>query len=237
MDEFIDMLLPDTSYNHGESVSDMNVWRKNAWATVPHLDETKIPGLIKSVKEAGIYVTPTIFFFISFFGEGRTEEQIKQLPGYNYMPAAIIDECWKNRDFYNKNAPPGESRKKYVRIRKKMVYQLWKAGVPLMAGSDSPGFFLVAGFSLHDELTTFVDAGLTPFASLQTATVNPAKYLELKNLGTIETGKIADMLLLDKNPLIDINNTKAIDGVFKNGIWYNKEALKEMLAEAKSLLQ
>jgi len=55
----------------------MNIWRKNAWATVPFLDETKIPALVKMVKEAGIYVTPTNFFFFSSFGEGRTDEQYK----------------------------------------------------------------------------------------------------------------------------------------------------------------
>ena len=70
MDEFIDMLLPDTSYNHGQSVSDMNIWRKEAWATVPFLDEKKIPALAKMVKDAGIYVSPTNYFFISTFGEG-----------------------------------------------------------------------------------------------------------------------------------------------------------------------
>lgn len=63
MDEFIDMLLPDTSYNHGQSVSDMNLWRKKAWETVEHLDASKIPALVAMVKKADIYVTPTNYFF------------------------------------------------------------------------------------------------------------------------------------------------------------------------------
>ena len=93
----------------------------------------------------------------------------------------------------------------------------------------------LAGFSLHDELAAFVDAGLTPFAALETATINPVKYLELKDKGTIEAGKIADMILLDKNPLVDIHNTKAIMGIFKNGVFYTKEAGSKMLEDAKSL--
>ena len=97
-----------------------------------------------------------------------------------------------------------------------MVYELWKAGVPLMAGSDSPEFFLVAGFALHDELETFVAAGLTPFAALQTATVNTAKFLG-SNKGTIESGKVADLVLLDKNPLEDIRNTRKIRLVVLRG--------------------
>ncbi len=110
MDEFIDMLLPDTSYNHGQSVSDMNIWRKQAWATVPFLDETKIPALVKMVKDAGIYVSPTNFFFISTFGEGVTEEQAKQSPGYDYIPPVIKKERWENWKYYNENSPPLESR-------------------------------------------------------------------------------------------------------------------------------
>ncbi|MES2850273.1 MAG: amidohydrolase family protein [Bacteroidota bacterium] len=235
MDEFIDMLLPDTSYNHGQSVSDMNIWRKAAWSTVPFLDEAKLPALVKMVKNAGIYVTPTNYFFISSFGITSSEEEIKQKIDYKYIPKSLISGRWKNRQHWMDLAIPEESRNKYVKLRKKMVYELWKAGVPLMAGSDSPEFFLVTGFSLHNELQQFVDAGLTPFAALQTATINPATYLGLKDKGTIETGKIADMLLLDKDPLTNIENTRAINGVFKNGVWYNREALDTMLDDAKAL--
>lgn len=236
MDEFIDMLLPDTSYNHGQSVSDMNIWRKEAWATVPFLDETKIPALAKLVKDAGIYVSPTNFFFISTFGEGVTEEQAKQSPGYEYIPPVIKEERWENWKHYNKNLPLIESRRKYVELRKKMVNELWKAGVPLMAGSDSPEFFLVHGFSLHDELEMFVKAGLTPFAALQTSTINTATYLGVDKIkGTIEAGKVADLLLLDKNPLEDIRNTRSINTVFKGKKMYDKNVLLQMLEEAKML--
>ena len=236
MDEFIDMLLPDTSYNHGQSVSDMNIWRKEAWATVPFLDEAKIPALAKMVKDAGIYVSPTNFFFISTFGEGVTEEQAKQSPGYAYIPLDIKEDRWENWKYYNQNSPPMESRRKYVELRKKMAYELWKAGVPLMAGSDSPEFFLVHGFSLHDELGMFVKSGLTPFAALQTATINTATYLGVdKRKGTIEAGKEADLLLLDKNPLEDIRNTRSISAVFKGKKMYDKKELHQMLEEAKVL--
>lgn len=228
MDEFIDMLLPDTSYNHGQSVSDMNIWSKNAWATVPFLDESKISPLAKMVKEAGIYVTPTNYFFISTFGQIPPEKEIKQKNDYPFIPQSLIDDRWKNRQYWIDMNIPASSRERYILLRKKMVYALWKAGVPLMAGSDSPEFFLVAGFSLHDELKTFVDAGLTPFAALQTATVNPANYLGF-NSGTIEKGKPADFVLLDKNPLDDINNTRAIRGVMKNGVWYDRESLNKVI--------
>ena len=132
---------------------------------------------------------------------------------------------------------PLTSREKYVHIRQQMVNELWKAGVPLMAGSDSPEFFVVAGFAIHDELKTMVDAGLTPYAALQTATVNPATFLEMNNrTGTITVGKEADLVLLNKNPLEDINNTRSIAGVSSGNSWLNTTDLKKLLEETKNIL-
>lgn len=237
MDEFIDMLLPDTSYNHGQSVSDMNIWRKPAWETVPSLDESKIPALVKMVKASGIYVTPTNYFFMSSFGQIPSEESIKNKPDYEYIPKSLVDERWKNRDYYKSLEIPKTSMDRYVYLRKKMVSELSKVGVPLMAGSDSPEFFLVTGFSIHDELATFTDAGLSNYDALKTATVTPAAFLGFKDRGSIESGKTADLILLTKNPLLNIRNTTSIEAVFKNGKYFNRKDLDTMLAEAKAAFQ
>ena len=237
MDMFIETLLPDTSYNHGQSVSDYNIYSKAAWETVPHLMESKIPGLAKSVKEAGIYVTPTNYFFISNAGLPQTDEEIKNKPDYDYIPSRLKEEKWRYRENYIKKMAPQPSREKYTHLRKQMVYELWKAGVPLMAGSDSPEFFIVAGFALHDELKTMVDAGLTPYAALQTATINPATFLGMAGrTGTIAVGHEADLVLLDKNPLDDINNTRGISGVSYRNSWLSKDDLQKLLGEAKTVL-
>lgn len=229
MDEFIDMLLPDTSYNHGQSVSDMNIWRAKAWATVPFLDEAKIPALVKSVKDANIYVTPTNYFFLSSFAQEFTEEQYKAKPDYKFIPHQILEERWDIRQRYWKNPPPKESREKYIRIRKAMTNQLWRAGVPLMAGSDSPEWFLIQGLALHDELKTFVEAGLTPYAALQTATMNPAKYLGIADkTGSVKVGKQADLILLNNNPLEDIGNTRSIHAVLNDGKLFDKQKLEAL---------
>ena len=197
----------------------------------------KIPALAKQVKDAGIYVTPTNYFFISNAGLPQPEEEIKNKPDYAYIPSQLREEKWKYRANYLKNMAPLTSREKYVSIRKQMVYELWKAGVPLMAGSDAPEFFVVAGFALHDELKTMVDAGLSPYAALQTATVNPAKFLGMSDrTGTLAVGKEADMILLDKNPLEDIRNTRTIIGVSTDNAWFTKEKINQILEEAKAVL-
>jgi len=117
-----------------------------------------------------------------------------------------------------------------------LVGPLNRAGVPILAGSDSPNPFVYAGFSLHDELGLLVRAGLTPAEALRTATINPATFLEVTDsLGTVAPGKVADLVLLDANPLTDIGNTKRIRAVIQGGRLLNRRALDAMLARAKSL--
>ncbi len=133
-----------------------------------------------------------------------------------------------------KKMAPEASQARYVRLRQRMVYALWRAGVKRMAESDSPEFFLAAGFVLHDELAVMVAAGLSPHAALQTATIHPATDLGIsRQTGTIEAGKEADLGLLDGNPLADIANTRAIRGVFNNGQWFDQQALSQLLSDAK----
>ncbi|WP_317896977.1 amidohydrolase family protein [Aurantibacillus circumpalustris] len=237
MDEFIDLLLPDTSYNHGESVSDMNIWRKKAWNTVPFLDETKIPELINKVSAAGIYVTPTNYFFFSSFADSNSTQDYMNKIDYAYIPTKIKEDRCKIQNHYWKNAPPLASRKRYIEIRKKITYQLAQAGVKLMAGSDSPEWFLMQGFSIHDELETFVSCGLSPYQALETATKNPAEYLNIINQkATIEPGKDSDLILLEKNPLNHISNSRNISGIMIGKKWYPKNDLTQLLDDAKSVL-
>jgi len=100
-----------------------------------------------------------------------------------------------------------------------------------MAGTDSPNPSVLPGFALHDELELLVSTGFTPMDALQAATLNPVRYLgKEKDLGTIETGKFADLVLLDANPLEDISNTQKIRAVIVNGSYLGREKLDAMLA-------
>jgi imidazolonepropionase-like amidohydrolase len=119
---------------------------------------------------------------------------------------------------------------------KRIVGLMYRAGVPLLAGTDAMNPECFPGFSIHDELALLVDAGLTPLAALQAATRNPAQFMgQFDRRGTIEAGKIADLVLLDADPLADIHNTRAVRAVVLSGKLYRREALDAMLLKAQAL--
>jgi len=108
--------------------------------------------------------------------------------------------------------------------------------VPMLAGTDFPNPYCFPGSSLHEELQLLNDEGLTPLEALQTATLNPAKYLnKTDSLGTIAAGKYADILLLAENPLTDISNTRKIEGLCVNGKFYDKQELEGLKEMAKQI--
>jgi len=151
-----------------------------------------------------------------------------------YVPAYWKDVTWKRftdqveHDF---NTDDLSIRKRFVAKELEIVNAMHKAGIPFLAGTDTPpGVYIFPGFSLHEELQRFVAAGFTPLEALQTATLNPAKFLGIEDrLGTIEKGKLADMVLLDANPLDDIRNTQKIAGVIVNGRYLSRAELDKML--------
>jgi len=143
---------------------------------------------------------------------------------------------------YYKNVPP-EPRAALVKLSKlqfdeseRLVGLMYRAGVPILAGTDAMNPQCFPGFGIHDELALLVDAGLSPLAALQAATRNAAEFMgQLDRRGTIEVGKTADLVLLDKDPLADIHNTRSIQAVVLSGKLYSRRALDEMLAKAQTL--
>jgi imidazolonepropionase-like amidohydrolase len=155
-----------------------------------------------------------------------------------YVPAYWKDHTWKNFSEEVKQGFNGddlETRKKFIEKELEVVTLLHKAGVPFLAGTDTPpGVYIFPGFSLHEELQRFVTAGFTPVEALQTATLNPAIFFHMEDrLGTIEKGKLADLVILEANPLEDIRNTRKIGAVIVNGRYFSKADLQRLLEQVE----
>ncbi len=164
---------------------------------------------------------------------------VTKYPELRYAPAAWREKTWprfKADMVKSYITDPLPVREKWVEHELGIIARLHRAGVPLLAGTDAPpGVGIVPGMSLHRELGRFVAAGLSPLEALQTATINPARFLEkTKDFGSVEPGKIADLVLLDANPLDDIANTTRIAAVVANGRFFTRADLDRILADAEA---
>ena len=111
-----------------------------------------------------------------------------------------------------------------------LVERMNSKNIPIGAGTDTPLGVAIPGYSLHSELDMLVRAGLSPLEALESATVRPAQWFALDGvLGTIDVGKRADLVLLDANPLDDINNTKLISAVVTKGQYLTKQQLADLV--------
>jgi imidazolonepropionase-like amidohydrolase len=141
-------------------------------------------------------------------------------------------EGWRRTAVTQAAATDSAVRASEVRATRRLalIKRMHDAGIPFLAGTDAPaGYDLVPGASLHRELQLFVRAGLTPLQALQTATLNPARYFgRTAEWGTIAPGKVADLVLLARNPLIDIANTRSIVAVVADGRYFAPRELDRM---------
>jgi imidazolonepropionase-like amidohydrolase len=169
------------------------------------------------------YQVPTLHA-LSKFGTGPGPE-----PGMEYMPRSI-QRIMLNGQGRMDPALRADARIYYAQVLK-LVAEMYRAGVPFMAGTDEP----VPGFALHQDLEQFVKARLTPLQALEAATIVPARFLHRDDrAGSIAVGKDADLVLLDDDPTRDISNTTKIRAVVIRGELLDRAALDGMLARIKA---
>ena len=125
-----------------------------------------------------------------------------------------------------------ELAKRVLARRNEIVRIMARGGVQFVPGTDSGGAWRIPGRSLHESLVEMNKAGLTPMEVIVSATSSSARLLRReKDLGTVQTGKLADLVLLDANPLQDIANTRRINAVVVNGRLMDRKALDDLLAQ------
>lgn len=181
-----------------------------------HLDSDELMGQIELTLEKAVWNCPTLVVLknyenLNLLKEGEDPENFK------YIPNEIIT-WWKSFESF----PLGFEGKK------ELLKTLYEKGGKIVSGTDTGNPYVTPGFSLHEEFQLMNEAGLSPYEILLTTTVNAAKMMyDVKLRGTIEEGKIADLVLLAKNPLEDIRHSREIDGVVCNGVWLSKKTMEE----------
>ena len=184
-----------------------------------------VPTLING--EGSLLVSTETAAAIVEDSRGALDSRRKYLSGY-------LIEDWREQVAERKQFP--FDLKKFVPSLLRDLREMHRTGVRLMPGTDVAVVLIYPGFSLHDELRLLVrDVGMSPMEALISATRHPAEFFRMQTLlGTIEKGKIADMVLLEANPLDDINNTQRIHAVVVNGKYYPKGSLQKMLADVQA---
>jgi imidazolonepropionase-like amidohydrolase len=191
----------------------------------------KAAALWQTFKKNGTWVTPTLF---SIYANAHHLEDSPADPQLAFLPAALRKEWAPAQSPSQDDRDTAAWWQRQFENDKKLTREMHRAGVRLLAGSDSLDRYVFVGASLHQELRMLVSAGLTPLEALQAATQNPADFLGRTDLGAIGQGKRADLVLLEADPLLEIANTEKISAVVLAGNFLSRAALDQMLVNARA---
>ena len=224
MDGFIEAITPGI-----DTLAEEQTGLFGSWIAY-RADESKIPNLVSKLAEKKIWVVPTQALAERWQSPEPASAYLSA-PEMKYMKADELKGWEKAKNDYLNN--PNFSKEKasaLINVRRNLLRQCQKGGVGLLLGSDAPQIFNVPGFSAHHELKYLVDAGLTPYEALKTGTTNVATYLnKSNNSGMIKQGYVSDLVLLNGNPLNDITQTTAVEGVMIGSKWLSKEFITSEL--------
>jgi imidazolonepropionase-like amidohydrolase len=194
-------------------------------------DERRCAALIAEFARLGAWYVPTLVMDVARLMLSDTLSTTR--PELRHIPASELDAWQTSRDTQRERITPelAETRRRTFSQQLHFIAAMQHAGVPLLAGTDVTNDWIVPGFSVHDELALFVAAGLTPAEALRTATIAPARYAGMADsVGAVGAAKVADLVLLDADPLAAISNTRKIRAVFVNGRYFDRPRLDSLLA-------
>ena len=203
-----------------------NIHNSQRISSIKNIDSTELSKVLNTLYENDTWQIPTISMYEGIAYESYNNEKWRK--SFDYLPYKIKNK-WNEQISKRKNQVNDDS-KVFSNWQKSMTRIMNKIGIKFMAGTDTPIFFQTPGYSLHTELEVLVESGLTPIEAIESATYNPAIYFNMQNeLGLISEGYIADLLILSKNPLEKISNTRKIEVVIKNGNYLNRKFLDSLL--------
>ena len=210
---------------------------KNGTKTVAKLlsayDPAREHRIINLISKHHIWQCPTLFWER---GQWLVDNiDFRKDPELSYAPHSWQTTLWPSMQKSigaSLDTDPLATRERFVLHELGIVHRLQAAGVPFLAGTDTPaGVDVIPGISLHRELERLVAAGFTPLQALQTATLNPAIFFHRRaDLGSVEPRKLADLVLLERNPLEDIRNTRTISAVILDGRYLSQEQIEQLRA-------
>jgi imidazolonepropionase-like amidohydrolase len=210
---------------------------KGDWVT----REKLIPEVAKATKEAGVAVTATLTSYKGIglvIGDDTFQELLKK-PELKYVPKSNKERLMSERNgFRNRKQFKPEQAAVFGGMTvflKKLVKAMQDEGVKILLGTDASfeaQSFTIPGISAHEELRELVDAGLTPYQAILAGTKNAAEVLNAANeFGTVSVGKRADLILVEGNPLEDVNHVSKQAGVMVRGQWLAKAEIQKKLDE------
>jgi hypothetical protein len=195
------------------------------------VSDTAIRDLAAKLRTSGVWSVPTLFVWETLRGPVTLESRTS-LPELRYLPRQLVGQ-WttalgnrlKNPQFNAANA------RHYIDNRKRILKALDDAGARILAGSDAPQQFNVPGFSLLRELKSMAEAGMSPYAVLRSATATVGEhYLHKDSFGSVAIGHRADLLLVNANPLTNLDNLALRTGVMLRGRWIPESEIQSRLA-------
>ncbi|GGG31940.1 amidohydrolase [Dokdonia pacifica] len=240
------ILLGQRSFEHGrvfmfesfpgaDSLRTATDWKsfysKSKKSMIDDFDPVKAKRLMTLMSKHDAHWVPTLQTLK--FEAYAHETTFTENPHLKYI-TGVRKKLWWNIDRSN-NAKRNTAAstkgvsKDFYEASKKQVQMANQLGVPIMTGTDVTDSYTFAGFSIHQELEELTKSGLSNLEAIQSATIIPAKYSKKEHkYGSIQEGKIADLLILNQNPLMDITHTKDINGVLMNGIYYDTDKINEL---------
>jgi len=235
----------DGHVSEGQGLSVFDVLRSGQKA-IAHLDNLQLlmtdklhdpDTYIRLLRTCGCFVETTMQVETNARAQLTDYDRLVARPELNDMNPLILNAFWRkpNNPYLKESADPKFFLGLYA-DEKFLLKKLFDGGVHIVAGTDSLNPMIVPGLSLHDELSSIVEAGLTPYQALRTATANPAAYVPgFADVGVLAPGRVANAILIDANPLQNVDALRSPDAVMINGNWMTRDDLQKRLDAAAAL--